>query len=60
MGNLNELLIDLLNENKENFKRKQFENDVITNTRSNIFKLKEPNTVSSLSHTLDIDKQKKN
>ena len=38
VGNLNELLIDLLNENKENFKRKQFENDVITNTRSNIFK----------------------
>ena len=38
VGNLNELLIDLLNENKEVLKRKQFEKDVIINTRSSIFK----------------------
>ena len=28
--------------------------------RSNIFKLKEPNTISSLSHTIDLEKPKKN
>jgi len=38
VGNLNELLIDLLNENKEVLKRKQLEKDVIINTRSSIFK----------------------
>ena len=35
---LNSLIIELQNENKEILRRKQFENDVIINTKSSIFK----------------------
>ena len=35
---LNSLITELQNENKEILRRKQFENDVIINTKSSIFK----------------------